>query len=507
MSSQPRQGQRVPGLSAGLPKDIYLASVQRRVDWTRVGVIGLGLLLLLAACLLPRLPDAVDAQGQRFALGREGQAALGMFVLAALWWAFEVVPIGVTGIAVGVIQVLLRIRPPKAAMGDFLDPAIWFVFGSLAIGVAFYRTGLTQRLAYRMLMLFGERTHFIYLGATATTAVLSLLMAHTAAAAVLFPLLMALYPLYDDGRRPTRFGKGLFIGMSAAASAASIPTLLGSARAALAAGFFEQMTVREVSFFELSYYLLPLGWVLALVFWLLMLAQFPPEKKRIGGLRERLELIHRKLGPISAQEITALAIVGAMLVALGLGQVTPRLALNKSGLIAAATVALFLFDVLKIEDLEAIPWNIVLLFGAATSLGLCLWQTGAARWLAVQGLAVWGHAPPLAFILAFAVLALVLTNFVVNVAVLALVLPVELASAAYLGLAPEVVFYTTLAAAGLPLLLLAGSAPNAMAFESRQFSAREFLRAGLPSSAASLAVLALFVRVVWPWMGMPIGVR
>jgi len=149
----------------------------------------------------------------------------------------------------------------------------------------------------------------------------------------------------------------------------------------------------------------------------------------------------------------------------------------------------------------------VLLFGAATSLGLCLWQTGAARWLAVQGLAVWGHAPPLAFILGFAVLALVLTNFVVNVAVLALVLPVELASAATLGLAPEVVFYTTLAAAGLPLLLLAGSAPNAMAFESRQFSAREFLRAGLPSSAAALAVLALFVRVVWPWMGMPIGVR
>ncbi len=507
MPSQPGRWQRDLRSSPGLPpqpKDIYIASARRRFNWGRIAVIALGLFLFAVICLAPRPPDAVDPQGQRFVLGREGQSALALFVFAALWWAFEVVPIGVTGIAVGVLQALLHIRSPKAAMGDFLDPAVWFVVGSLVVGMAFARTGLTQRLAYPMLVLFGERTSFIYLGAFATAALLAVVMAHTAAAAAVFPLLMAIYPLYDEGRHPTRFGKGLFIGMAMTAGAASIVTLLGSGRAAVAAGLFEQIAGRDVPFFEITYYLLPLGWSLIVAIWLLMLALFPPEKRSIAGLRERLRSIRLKLGPVSAREISALVVVGLMLLALGLGSVAPAVAPHKTAVILAATVALFLSGVLKIEDLEAIPWNIVLLFGGATSMGLCLWQTGAARWLAVHGLAVWTHAHWLVFVLGLALLVLVLTNFIVNVAILAILLPVGLVSAPYLGLTPDVVFYTMLCAAGLPLLLLMGAAPNAMAYESRQFTPAEFLRAGLPASAVVVAVLALFVLVVWPLMGMPI---
>jgi sodium-dependent dicarboxylate transporter 2/3/5 len=124
--------------------------------------------------------------------------------------------------------------------------------------------------------------------------------------------------------------------------------------------------------------------------------------------------------------------------------------------------------------------------------------------VAVHGLALWANAHWLVFVLGLALIVLVLTNFIVNVAVLALLLPVGLVTAPYLGLSPEVVFYTTLSASGLPLLLLIGAAPNAMAYESRQFTSREFLRAGVPASAVVLAVLALFAIVVWPLMGMPI---
>ncbi len=506
MAIEPGRWQRQPP-SRRLPlppKDIYLAPTRRRFDWVRIAVIALGLGLFALIYFAPHPPDAIDPHGQRFVLGREGQAALALFALATLWWAFEVVPLGVTGCAVGVLQVTLFIRPPKAAMGDFLDPAVWFVVGSLAVGMAFARTGLTQRLAYRMLGLFGERTPFIYLGAFATTALLALFMAHTAVAAAVFPLLMAIYPVYDEGRQPTRFGKGLFIGMAMTSGAASIVTLLGSARAAVAVGFFEQMAGRDVSFFELTYYLLPLGWTLVLVLWLLMLALFPPEKQSIAGLRERLRIVHRKLGPMSGREIVTVVIVGLMLLALSLGSFAPAAAPHKSGVIIAATVALFFTGVLKIDDLEAIPWNIVLLFGGATSMGLCLWQTGAAHWLAVHGLAVWAHAHWLVFVLGLSLLVLALTNFIINVAVLAILLPVALVSAPYLGLAPDVVFYATLSTAGLPLLLLIGAAPNAMAYESRQFKPAEFLRAGIAASVLVMAALALFVLEIWPLMGMAI---
>jgi sodium-dependent dicarboxylate transporter 2/3/5 len=215
-------------------------------------------------------------------------------------------------------------------------------------------------------------------------------------------------------------------------------------------------------------------------------------------------MIHRKLGPPSPREIVTVVVVALMLLALSVGSFAPAVAPDKSGVIIAATVALFLTGVLKIDDLEAIPWNIVLLFGGATSLGLCIWQTGAARWLAVHGLAAWGHAHWLVFVLGLALLVLVLTNFIINVAVLAILLPMALVSAPYLGLTPDVVFYATLCTAGLPLLLLIGAAPNAMAYESLQFKPAEFLRAGLAASTLVMAVLALFILVVWPHMGMPI---
>ena len=42
--------------------------------------------------------------------------------------------------------------------------------------------------------------------------------------------------------------------------------------------------------------------------------------------------------------------------------------------------------VVSLDDLEKTSWNIVLLFGGAMSIGFCLWQTGAAEWLAIRWL-------------------------------------------------------------------------------------------------------------------------
>jgi len=93
-------------------------------------------------------------------------------------------------------------------------------------------------------------------------------------------------------------------------------------------------------------------------------------------------------------------------------------------------------------------------------------------------------------------------NFIVNAAAIAISLPVALVIAPYLGVAPEVVFFSSLAAAGMPFLLLTGSAPNAIAYESKQFSAGTFFLAGVPASILLMAVLSLFVCLIWPLMGM-----
>ncbi len=490
------------------PEEIHLAPVVRRVNWRRLLVIAVGLVLFSVVYFSGAWPDAVDPAGKRFPLTPEGKGALALFLLALTWWVGEVVPIGITSVAIGVTQALFLIRPARSAFTDFMDPSVWFIIGSLIIGMAFTRTGLTQRLAYRMLLLVGERTSMIYFGCFATTAVMTLLMAHTAVAAAIFPLLMAVYSLYPEDGKPTRFGRGLFIGMAFAAGAGSIVTLLGSARGPVAVGFFKEMAGREISFFEMSYYLLPLGWGMAIALWLLCLLFFPPEKRTIPGLRERARALHSRLGPMSRNEQLALAIVLSTVAVLSLRAFVPALAsLDKSAIILVSTVLFFLLRVLELKDLEEIPWNIVLLFGGAMSMGLCLWQTGAASWLAIRCLGLFQGTHWLLFVLGVAAFVLVMTNVVLNVAVIAICLPVALVIARYQGVAPEVILFALLAAAGMPFLTLFGAAPNAIAYGSRQFTPSEFLTAGLPASLVLLVVLGLFVSVIWPMMGMPVLVR
>jgi len=485
---------------------IRLATKLHWAKWRHHFWMLVGIVLFATVYCCPSFPAAVDPNGKQFELSHEGKAALALFLLAATWWVFEVVPIGVTGIAIGVVQVLFVIRDdPKVIFGNFMDPSVWFIIGSITFGMVFSKTGLTKRMAYRMLVLVGERTSMIYLGCFVITAGLTLIMAHTAVAATIYPLLMAIYALYSDEDKPTRFGKGLFIGMAFVAGAGSIITLLGAARGAVAIGFFKDIVGREITFFELSYYMAPVGCTMAALLWVYCMIMFKPEHRSIPALRDRARALYKRLGPISRAEILALAIVLSAIVMMSLRSLVPSLgAIDKSAIILVATILFFICGILTIKDLEEVPWNIVLLFGGAMSIGFCLYETKAAEWMAVQWLVLFKDAPWLVFVMGTTFFVLIMTNLIMNVAAIAISLPVALVIAPYLGVAPEVILFSSLVAAGMPFLLLVGAAPNAIAYESRQFTSGEFFMAGIPASILLMIVTGIFVWLIWPAMGMPV---
>lgn len=471
----------------------------------RVFFVLLGAAFFFAAYFAPNPGPALDPMGEAFTLTPEGKMALGLFLFAATWWIAEVIPIGVTAIAIGVIQAVFLIRPARTAFTDFMDPSVWFIFGSLMFGMVFTKTGLTRRLAYKMLTVVGERTSMIYLGCFALTAALTLIMAHTAVAATVFPLLMAIYALYTDDPEPTRFGKGLFMGMAFVAGAGSIITLLGAARGAVAIGFYNQITGSHIGFFELSFFMFPVGILMTGLLWGYIMLYYPPERKTIPGLRERARKLHDNLGPITRDEVLALALVLTAIVLLSLRNFVPFLGeIDKSAIILAAGVLFFVFRIITIDDLEKTSWNIVLLFGGAMSLGFCLWETGAASWLAIHWLSLFESAHWMLFVMGIAFFVMVMTNMIMNVAAIAITMPVALVMAPYLGVAPEVVLFASLVTAGMPFLFLIGAAPNAIAYTSKQFTTKEFFIAGVPASILLLAVLAVFIWLVWPAMGMAI---
>jgi sodium-dependent dicarboxylate transporter 2/3/5 len=479
------------------------------LDWKKYLFLSIGLIFFFLVFYSPPWSDAVDPVGKHFALSPEGKGAIAVFLLAGTWWVFEVVPIGITSLAIGVLQVLFLIRPADRAFKDFMDPSVLFIFGSIVIGLVFTKTGLTRRIAYKMLAIVGEKTSMIYLGCFVLTVALTHIMAHTAVAATIYPLLVAIYSMYEEEDTPTRFGKGLFIGMAYVAGAGSIITLLGAARGAVAIGFFASIMHKSIGFFELTYYMAPIGWLMTFLLWGFFMVVLKPEKKTIPGLREKAKRLNAELGRITSREVIAALIVGTAILVLGATAIMKSaipgfVAPNKTAVLLISTILFFITGILDINDLEEIPWNIILLFAGAMSIGFCLWDTGAAQWMAINWLTLFKEANWFVFILSIAFFVMIMTNFIMNVAAIAISLPVALVIAPYLGVTGEVILFTSLIAAGMPFMLLVGAAPNAIAYNSKQFTPGEFFMYGVPASILLLLVVAFAVYVLWPLMGMPI---
>lgn len=475
-----------------------------KAEWKRVFFILLGFALLLIFYAMPELKPAVDPMGKEFPLTQAGKAAIGLFLLAGIWWVFEVIPIGVTSIAIGVFQPLFGIRSAKDAMKDFMDPTVMFILGSLLVGLAFTKAGITKRIAYKMMAIVGEDTRKIMLGVFVITALLTHVMAHTAVAATMFPIMMAVLALYGEGDRPTKFGKALFIGMAYTAGAGSMATLMGGARNPAAVGFFKEFTGQDVSFIAFSEHLLPFAWVSVIMIWLMLITVLKPEKAKIEGLREKAKDLYAELGPVSKQEILVLVLVAAALSVLIMQSFVPALkTIDRSIPLLLAGLLFFMTNVLDVRDLEkSIPWNIVLLFSGAMSIGFALWQTGAAEWIAVNFISVLQGAPWIVFVMGISFLVMILTNFIMNVAAISIVLPVALVIAKYLGVNPELILYASVSMAALPMMLLIGAAPNAIAYESKQFTTGEFFIYGILGSVLILALLLVFIFTYWPMIGL-----
>ena len=485
-----------------------IAMEKPKINWSKIGFMLLGVLLFVIVYYSPPWPDAVDPLGKGFALSREAKGALAVFLLAGTWWVFEVVPIGITSLAIGVLQALYLIRPAKAAFTDFMVPAVLFIFASIMIGLVFTKTGLTKRLAYKMLMIVGEKTSMIYLGCFIVTAGLAHIMAHTAVAATIYPLLVSIYALYGEGDKKTKFGKGLFMGMAYVAGAGSIVTLLGAARGAVALGFFKDIMNQDISFFQLTYYMFPIGWIMTFLLWGFFMVFCKPEKKTIPGLREKAKRLNAELGPLTRNEIKAAVIVFSCILVMSLRSFIPALKpLDKTGIILVSTILFFITGILGIDDLEEVPWNIILLFAGAMSIGNCLWETGAANWLAVNWLVMFQNAHWFIFIMSITFFVLMMTNFIMNVAAIAISLPVALVIAPYLGVSGVVILFASLVAAGMPFLLLVGAAPNAIAYDSKQFTPGEFFLYGIPASVLLMVVTGVAVFFLWPMMGMQVTLQ
>jgi anion transporter len=101
-------------------------------------------------------------------------AGIGLFAIGL--WATGVVPEYLTALGFFFVAVLAHVAPAATVFSGFSSGAFWLVFSGVIIGLAVNRTGLGQRLARRLIGLFGHRYGALVIGLVVVGTLLGFVM-------------------------------------------------------------------------------------------------------------------------------------------------------------------------------------------------------------------------------------------------------------------------------------------------------------------------------------------
>lgn len=465
--------------------------------------------LLALLCVVPS-PEPLERGGNLVPLTTEGRRCLGIMAFAVTLWVAEAVPFAVTSLLVVLLIPSLGIADFRSVVrAGFGDPIIAFFLGVLMLSAAFTRSGLGTRFVYLMLARLGTRTDRVLLGVLAMGAFISWWITDMAVAAMMLPLGVGL--LRDAGLQhgASQFGRTLMIATAFGPLIGGIATPAGTAANIVAIGQLQQLAKVDVSFGRWMVYGIPASLLMIPVAWRLLLWLFPSELDSLpfssADIRRRLD----GLGTLAAPERWTLAIFG-LVIATWL--VTPLVAGWTGGAVdppvetvaLAGGLALFLPGVRVLTWKEAereIEWGGLMLIVAGLSLGLVVFQTGAARWLAWVLLGQITVVPAVlqSFVIVLAVAMLHLL-FSSNTVTASIIVPILVALATDLDLDIWATVAPAAFTSSLAFILVSEGPTTIIPYSSGYFSIRDLARAGTLMTLGAAACVAASVAVN-QWMG------
>ena len=469
-----------------------------RVD-RKLAVLAAATALLFGISALPA-PAPLERAGNLIELTANGQTCLAILAFAVTLWVTETLPFAATSLLVVLIIPAFGIADYRTVVrASFGDPVITFFIGVLMLSAAFTLSGLGTRLTYLMLLLVGTRTDRVLLGVLTVGTLISMWITDIAVAAMLLPLGVGL--LQDAGLRPgeSNFGRSLMIATAFGPLIGGIATPAGTAANLVAIAQLKQLAGVDISFWRWMLHGVPASLLMIPFAWWILRWLFPPEIDRLPISTEAIRGRLREFGPLRPAESRTLLVFGTV-VALWL--MTPILESLSGGRVALPVeavglgggVALFLpgIRVLTWKQAEAqVDWGGVMLIVAGLSLGLVVFESGAARWLAWVLLGEITSVPdalrPFVIVLAVAGLHLMFSS---NTVTASIIIPILVALATDLHLDAWTTVAPAAFTASLAFVLVSEGPTTIIPYSSGYFSIGDMAKAGLWMTVAAAICVA-----------------
>ncbi|MGC9421477.1 MULTISPECIES: SLC13 family permease [Vibrio] len=435
------------------------------------------------------------------------QRVIAIFLLAALLWVFEPIPIYATSVVIIVLELLMlsdkglwlfRLQQEQPEFGGllrhneimatFASPIIMLFLGGFFLAMAATKYRLDVNLARVLLKPFGQDPKFVMLGLMLITGVFSMFMSNTATTAMMLSILTPVIAVFGP-KDPGRVAFALCIPV--AANIGGIGTPIGTPPNAIALKYLVGDNL--ITFGEWMVFGVPFVIILMALAWLLIGFLYRAEQKTIE-LSIKGKFLKTPRAIIVYITFTATILLWLMGSVHGMNSYT----------VALIPVAIFsVTGIINKEDLKKISWDVLWLVSGGIALGLALDKTGLAH-LMVHSIPFDQYSP---YIVLFgaAFLCLLMANFMSHTATANLLMPIMAAlGASMTSLAPlggEVTLILVVTfAASLGMSLPISTPPNALAHATGNVQSHQMARTG-----AILGVVGVLMSFVMIWLLHVVG--
>ncbi|MBT5781549.1 MAG: DASS family sodium-coupled anion symporter [Candidatus Marinimicrobia bacterium] len=452
---------------------------------TRKKWLILAFLLSLSLFYFPS-PDGLSYAGHR---------TLIIVLVTLILIISESIPLPAVAILILIMQVILGIASADEVASSFMSDAVFFIMGSLMLAVAIVSQGLDKRLALIVINLTGNKTWRIASGFLFISAILSSFIGEHTVGAMMLPVALAL--IRNTGlstKATTNLSTLLLFSIAYGCSIGSIGTPSGGGRNVIMIGYLTEFGMGTISYLDWMKYTYPLLLIEIPFASLILWYTFTPTQKIMDSSVRKLKVKVAKNGKLTSDQILAIIILFTTF--LGWVFLSPFIGL---GIVALSGVFLYLsFGLIDWQQINKnTNWAVILLFGAAISLGIQMKETGAALWVADQTLnylqIVFKDIVIVRWFTSVVITGL-LTNLLSNAATVAVLGPIVLD----MGGNPITIGIMTSIASAFSYLTVVASPTCMIIHSTGLINSSDYLKAGWKIFVISIILLLLVSKFYWP---------
>ncbi len=428
-------------------------------------------------------------------LSPEGHRVLIIVGVALILIISESIPLPAVAILILIMEVILGVDTADGVASSFMNDAVFFIMGSLMLAVAVVNQGLDKRLALSVINLTGNKTWRIVLGFVTISAFLSSFIGEHTVAAMMLPVALAL--IRNAGlstNKATKLSTLLLFSIAYGCAIGSIGTPSGGGRNVIMIGYLSEFGMGTISYLDWMKFAYPMLILQIPIVTLILWYTFTPEQDIMDSSVRKLKVKVAKTGKLTANQILAIMIF--LLVFMGWVFISPIIGL---GIVALTGVFLYLsFGLIEWQEINRnTNWGVILLFGAAISLGIQMKETGATLWVAEETLyyldIIFKDVATVRWFVSVIVTGL-LTNLLSNAATVAVLGPIILD----MGGEPIIIGIMTSIASAFAYLTVVASPTCMIIHSTGLITSSDYFKAGSKLFIVSVLLLLIISTVYWP---------